>query len=125
MNDDWVSEHPALQPAVWQSNSCLLISGSALRGILTQADNIVWLFSLKGLAIIINCVYLTCSYNNIVTGLQGKRWYFFVWDEDNLEHVANHRIDSDEAEQIFFNRYVITPNKKKHGPNPPLASDRF
>ena len=51
-----------------------------------------------------------------VTGLQGKRWYFFVWDEDNLEHLSRHRIEDGEAEEVFFNRYLITPNKKKHGP---------
>ncbi len=50
-----------------------------------------------------------------MTGLQGKRWYFFVWDDANEEHLAKHRIESDEAEEVFFNRYVITPNKKKHG----------
>lgn len=27
-----------------------------------------------------------------------------------------HHIRTDEAEQLFFNRYVITPNKKHHGP---------
>jgi hypothetical protein len=27
-----------------------------------------------------------------------------------------HRIDLNGAEQVFFNRYVITPNNKKHGP---------
>lgn len=30
--------------------------------------------------------------------------------------MAKHHIESDEAEEVFFNRYVITPNKKKHGP---------
>lgn len=38
------------------------------------------------------------------------------WDEDNEEHLARHGIRHDEAEEIFFNRYVITPNKKKYGP---------
>ncbi len=51
-----------------------------------------------------------------MTGLQGKRWYFFVWDEDNEEHLARHDILDSEAEEVFFNRYVVTPNKKKHGP---------
>jgi len=51
-----------------------------------------------------------------MSGLQGKRWYFFLWDEDNEEHLAEHGIRPWEAEQVFFNRYVITPNKKKHGP---------
>ncbi|HPI40147.1 MAG TPA: hypothetical protein PLJ21_05040 [Pseudobdellovibrionaceae bacterium] len=51
-----------------------------------------------------------------MTGLTGKRWYFFVWDEDNIEHLWMHRIDEYEAEEVFFNKYVITPNKKKHGP---------
>ena len=51
-----------------------------------------------------------------MTGLTGKRWHFFIWDEDNEEHLARHRIATDEAEQVFFNRYVITPNKKAHGP---------
>jgi len=48
--------------------------------------------------------------------LQGKRWYFFVWDGENVDHLAEHGIRPYEAEQVFFNRYVITPNKKKHGP---------
>ncbi len=47
---------------------------------------------------------------------QGKRWYFFIWDEDNINYLFAHRIDPGEAGQVFFNRYVITPNKKKHGP---------
>jgi uncharacterized DUF497 family protein len=51
-----------------------------------------------------------------MTGLTGKRWYFFVWDENNEEHLARHRIRESEAEEVFFNRYVITPNKKQHGP---------
>jgi uncharacterized DUF497 family protein len=51
-----------------------------------------------------------------VTGLQGKRWYFFIWDEHNEEHLALHHIRNSEAEEVFFNPYVITPNKKKHGP---------
>jgi uncharacterized DUF497 family protein len=51
-----------------------------------------------------------------MSGLQGKRWYFFIWDEDNELHIARHRISVAEAEEVFFNRYVITPNIKKHGP---------
>ena len=51
-----------------------------------------------------------------MTGLTGKRWYFFVWDENNEEHLAKHRIKEWEAEEVFFNRYVIAPNKKQHGP---------
>lgn len=51
-----------------------------------------------------------------MSGLQGKRWYFFVWDEDNVDHLSEHRIHPGEAEEVFFNRYIITPNKKKHGP---------
>jgi uncharacterized DUF497 family protein len=52
-----------------------------------------------------------------MSGLTRKRWYFFLWDEDNIEHLAIHSIKPEEAEQVFFNRYVITPNKKKHGPH--------
>ena len=56
-------------------------------------------------------------YCDLVSGLQGKRWYFFVWDDENVEHLwTKHRVHSEEAEEIFFNRYIITPNKKKHGP---------
>lgn len=51
-----------------------------------------------------------------MSGLTGKRWYFFIWDEDNEEHLGLHHISPEEAEEVFFNRYVITPNKKKHGP---------
>jgi len=51
-----------------------------------------------------------------MSGLTGKRWYFFIWDEDNLEHLARHGIRHEEAEQLFFNKYIITPNKKRHGP---------
>ncbi len=58
--------------------------------------------------------YMHCSYTFIVSGLQGKRWYFFVWDEDNIDHLSEHRILPMEAEEVFFNRYVITPDKKKH-----------
>lgn len=52
-----------------------------------------------------------------MTGLTGKRWHFFVWDDDNEEHLGRHHIQEWEAEEVFFNKYVITPNKKKHGPN--------
>ncbi len=51
-----------------------------------------------------------------MTGLQRKRWYFFIWDEDNEEHLWRHRVSAEEAEEVFFNPYVITPNKKRHGP---------
>ncbi len=51
----------------------------------------------------------------IMSGLTGKRWCFFVWDENNEEHLMLHRISPEEAEEVFFNRYVISPNKKKHG----------
>jgi uncharacterized DUF497 family protein len=49
-----------------------------------------------------------------MSGLQGKRWFFFVWDAENVEHLAEHGIHPGEAEQVFFNRYIITPNKKKY-----------
>ncbi len=51
-----------------------------------------------------------------MSGLTGKRWYFFIWDEDNSYHLMQHGIQPEEAEEVFFNRYIITPNKKKHGP---------
>lgn len=51
-----------------------------------------------------------------MSGLQGKRWYFFDWDEDNIDHLWRHRIEHWEAEELFFNPYLITPNKKIHGP---------
>lgn len=50
-----------------------------------------------------------------MTGLTGKRWYFFLWDAGNLEHLAQHGISSFEAEELFFNTYAITPNKRSHG----------
>ena len=51
-----------------------------------------------------------------MSGLTGKRWYFFIWDEDNIDHLMRHGIQPEEAEQVFFNRYIITPNKGKYGP---------
>lgn len=51
-----------------------------------------------------------------MTGLTRKRWYFFIWDEHNEDHLALHKIQSWEAEEVFSNKYVITPNKKHHGP---------
>ena len=51
-----------------------------------------------------------------MSGLSKKRWYFFVWDSANEEHLGLHGIKDWEAEQVFFNPYIITPNKKKHGP---------
>jgi uncharacterized DUF497 family protein len=51
-----------------------------------------------------------------MVNLSSKRWYFFLWDEHNIDHLEEHKITPDEAEELFFNRYVITPNKKKHGP---------
>lgn len=59
-----------------------------------------------------------------MSGLTGKRWYFFIWDEFNEDHLSRHRIQFWEAEEIFFNRYVITPNKKKHGPKKYLIEGR-
>ena len=38
-----------------------------------------------------------------MTGLQGKRWCFFIWDENNEEHLAKHHIKDWEAEEVFFN----------------------
>lgn len=52
-----------------------------------------------------------------MTGLQGKRWFFFLWDEENEEHLWQHQIAAGDAEEVFFNPYVITPNKKRHGPS--------
>lgn len=43
-----------------------------------------------------------------------KRWFYFIWDDANEEHLARHRISFWEAEEVFFNKYIITPNKKKH-----------
>lgn len=57
-----------------------------------------------------------CSYNVVMTGLTRKRWFFFLWDEDNVDHLAAHSIHPNEAEQVFFNRYIITPNKKNRVP---------
>lgn len=51
-----------------------------------------------------------------MSGLTGKRWYFFIWDEHNIEHLVQHGITPREAEEVFFNDYYIVPNKKKHGP---------
>ena len=48
--------------------------------------------------------------------LQKKRWYFFVWDEHNIDNLERHKITRGEAEEVFFNRYFITANKKKHDP---------
>lgn len=50
-----------------------------------------------------------------MTGLSGRRWHFFVWDLDNEEHLALHGISCEEAKEVFFNTYVIVPNKLKHG----------
>lgn len=52
-----------------------------------------------------------------MSGLKGKRWYFFMWDENNANHLMLHNIRPFEAEEVFFNKYIITPNKKKHGAN--------
>ena len=51
-----------------------------------------------------------------MSGLQGKRWYFFVWDDHNIDRIEEHGVTHEEAEEVFFNPYIITPNKKKHGP---------
>lgn len=39
-----------------------------------------------------------------------------MWDEANIEHLGLHGVSPREAEQVFFNRYLIAPNKKQHGP---------
>jgi uncharacterized DUF497 family protein len=52
-----------------------------------------------------------------MSGLQGKRWGFFIWDEFNCDHIATHGLSPGEAEEVFFNPYEITPNKKHHGPH--------
>jgi uncharacterized DUF497 family protein len=48
-------------------------------------------------------------------GLTRKVWFRFIWDDHNENHLAEHRISVEEAEEIFFNKYLIVPNKKKHG----------
>lgn len=48
-------------------------------------------------------------------GTYWKALVFFIWDEHNEEHLARHKIQSWEAEEVFFNKYIVTPNKKKHG----------
>lgn len=48
--------------------------------------------------------------------LQKKRWYFFLWDEHNIDHLERHRITPEEAEEVFFNRYWIAKNKGNHKP---------
>ena len=50
-----------------------------------------------------------------MSGMDRKRWFFFIWDEENIEHVLDHGVFPQEAEEVFFNRYIITPNKKRHG----------
>ena len=52
-----------------------------------------------------------------MSGLRHRRWCYFIWDLDNEEHLSQHKIRPGEAEEVFFNPYVITPNVKKHGPN--------
>ena len=47
--------------------------------------------------------------------LDKKRWYFFLWDENNIDHIERHKVTPEEAEEVFFNKYIITPNKKKYG----------
>ncbi len=51
-----------------------------------------------------------------MSGIARKRWYFFIWDEDNVEHLVCHNLLPQEAEEVFFNRYVITPNKRQLRP---------
>lgn len=51
-----------------------------------------------------------------MTGLHGRSWYHFVWDDENEFHLGQHGISPEEAEEVFFNRYVVVPNKRKHGP---------
>lgn len=48
--------------------------------------------------------------------LQKKRWYFFLWDEHNIDHLEQHRITPEEAEEVFFNRYRIAKNKGSRKP---------
>ena len=50
-----------------------------------------------------------------MVNLSKKRWYFFIWDDHNTDHLETHKITLFEAEEVFFNPYVITPNKKRHG----------
>ena len=51
-----------------------------------------------------------------MTGLQGRSWYHFIWDGENEFHLSLHGLEPDEAEEVFFNRYVVVPNKRRHGP---------
>ena len=32
----------------------------------------------------------------------------FEWDDDNIEHIARHHVEIDEAEAVFENRPLIT-----------------
>ena len=48
-----------------------------------------------------------------MTSLKNKRWYYFDWDEYNVEKVWQHGVAPEEAEQCFFNPYNIRPHPKK------------
>jgi uncharacterized DUF497 family protein len=52
----------------------------------------------------------------LMVSLQKKRWYFFLWDDGNIDHIERHNVTPEEAEEVFFNRYIITPNKGRHRP---------
>ena len=52
-----------------------------------------------------------------MSGLQGKRWYFFIWDDYNIEHLEDHGVTHEEAEEVFFNAYIILRIKRSMGRN--------
>ena len=58
----------------------------------------------------------TMQLQSDMVDLQKKRWYFFLWDEHNIDHLERHGIVPDEAEEVFFNRYFIAKNKGRRQP---------
>jgi uncharacterized protein len=33
---------------------------------------------------------------------------FFDWDKDNIDHIARHQVDPDEAEEVFDSKYYLS-----------------
>jgi uncharacterized DUF497 family protein len=61
-----------------------------------------------------------------MSGLQGKRWHFFIWDDHNESHLSEHGINPWEAEQVFLTDMLLRRIRKNTAPeNIELMVDRM
>ena len=45
----------------------------------------------------------------------GKEFFWFQWDEGNLDHIAEHGVTREEAEQVVRNRPLVVAIQNRFG----------